>query len=420
MESEPLMPQLRFPDFQDAPRWVEESFSHLYRFGPTNTFSRDQLNYTSGTVKNIHYGDIHTRFQAFFDIRREVVPFINPAEIPNGPGLNTLCEEGDLIFADASEDVADVGKSIEIVELDGQQLVSGTHTILAKRIGFRLIVGFGGHLFRSPRIRARIRRESQGAKVSGLSPGRLATIPVFFPPDKAEQKKIAECLMSLDELIEAEGRKLEALRTHKKGLMQSLFPREGETVPSLRFPQFCNDGEWERRPLSHIAENLDNRRVPITEQYRKKGNIPYYGASGVVDFVADYIFDDDLLCVSEDGANLVTRTYPIAFPISGKTWVNNHAHVLRFTLPTTQKLVETYLNETNLCDFITGMAQPKLNRAMLDIIPIPLPKPEEQRSIANCLTSLDALITAQAKKFDTLKLHKQGLMQGLFPSTEEA
>ena len=133
-----------------------------------------------------------------------------------------------------------------------------------------------------------------------------------------------------------------------------------------------------------------------------------------------FIFDEELLCISEDGANLVARTYPIAFSISGKTWVNNHAHVLRFENRCTQKFVEMYLNSINLDDFITGMAQPKLNKAMLDRIPIPHPGVPEQQIISDCLGSLDARITAETQKLDTLKTHKKGLMQQLFPSPDEA
>jgi len=238
-------------------------------------------------------------------------------------------------------------------------------------------------------------------------------------PERAEQEKIADCLSSLDELITAQGRKVETLKAHKRGLMQELFPREGETMPRLRFPEFRDGLEWENKPLAVVAENLDNKRVPVTEQARDKGQIPYYGASGIVDYVKDYLFDEDLLCVSEDGANLVARTYPIAFAISGKTWVNNHAHVLRFSEPSTQKFVELYLNSIDLQDFITGMAQPKLNRAMLDSIPIPHPEHAEQAKIASCLSSLDTLIAAEAEKLEALKTHKKGLMQGLFPAVEK-
>ena len=193
-----------------------------------------------------------------------------------------------------------------------------------------------------------------------------------------------------------------------------------KNLPELRFPDFLNEPEWEIKPLKKLAENLDNKRVPITSNIRSKGNIPYYGASGIVDFVNDYIFDEELLCISEDGANLVVRTYPIAFSISGKTWVNNHAHVLKFKNKYTQIIVENYLNSIKLDDFLTGMAQPKLNKAMLDIIPIPISSStDEQQKIANCLSSIDNLITAQSEKVEALKEHKKGLMQQLFPQDEE-
>ncbi len=239
-------------------------------------------------------------------------------------------------------------------------------------------------------------------------------------PDLHEQQKIADCLDSMDALIAAQGRKVEALRAHKKGLMQQLFPQEGETEPRLRFPEFEGAGEWSIKPLGKIAENLDNRRVPITSGSRIAGDVPYYGASGIVDYVEGYIFDEDLLCVSEDGANLLARTYPIAFAITGKTWVNNHAHVLRFKHDFTQNFVELYLNSIKLDNFITGMAQPKLNKAKLDSIPIPLPKEPEQKRIADCLASLDDIIAAEIRKLDTLTTHKNGLMQQLFPSIEES
>lgn len=235
-----------------------------------------------------------------------------------------------------------------------------------------------------------------------------------------EQQKIADCLSSIDDLIDAESRKLKALEKYKKGLMQKLFPAEGKTLPEWRFPEFRGKSEWRIKPLGKICTNYDSRRIPITEKDRVKGEIPYIGASGVIDYINDFIFDEDLLCVSEDGANLVARTYPIAFSISGKTWVNNHAHVLKFSHKYTQDIVESYLNMIKLQDFLTGMAQPKLNRAKLDIIPIPLPEEEEQQKIADCLSEVDKIITEQSNKVEQLKAHKKGLMQGLFPSLEEA
>lgn len=253
-----------------------------------------------------------------------------------------------------------------------------------------------------------------------ISYSQFSSVKVPYPRSFKEQQKIADCLSSIDELIDAENRKLKALEKYKKGLMQKLFPAEGKTLPEWRFPEFRGKSEWRIKPLGKICTNYDSRRIPITEKDRVKGEIPYIGASGVIDYINDFIFDEDLLCVSEDGANLVARTYPIAFSISGKTWVNNHAHVLKFSHKYTQNIVESYLNMINLQDFLTGMAQPKLNRAKLDIIPIPLPEEEEQQKIADCLSEVDKIITEQSNKVEQLKAHKKGLMQGLFPSLEEA
>lgn len=253
-----------------------------------------------------------------------------------------------------------------------------------------------------------------------ISYSQFSSIKVPYPHLVEEQQKIADCLSSIDELIDAESRKLTALEKYKKGLMQKLFPAEGKTMPEWRFPEFRGKSEWRIKPLGKICTNYDSRRIPITEKDRVKGEIPYIGASGVIDYINDFIFDEDLLCVSEDGANLAARTYPIAFSISGKTWVNNHAHVLRFSHRYTQNIVESYLNMINLQDFLTGMAQPKLNRAKLDIIPIPFPEEEEQQKIAGCLSEIDTMITEQLNKVEQLKAHKKGLMQGLFPSLEEA
>ncbi|MBV6655526.1 MAG: restriction endonuclease subunit S [Mameliella sp.] len=189
-------------------------------------------------------------------------------------------------------------------------------------------------------------------------------------------------------------------------------------VPELRFPEFNED--WVTKQLGSIAENLSNRRIPITSSKREKGEIPYYGATGIIDYVKDFIFNEELLLISEDGANLIDRNYPIAFSISGKTWVNNHAHVLKFKDRSTETLVQKFINSRSIEDFLTGQAQPKLNRKNLDRIPIPLAKkPKEQQKIAATLTSLDHLITAENEKLEALQAHKKGLLQQLFPAKGE-
>jgi type I restriction enzyme S subunit len=201
-------------------------------------------------------------------------------------------------------------------------------------------------------------------------------------------------------------------------MMQQLFPREGETVPRLRFPEFREAGEWRKQTLEELCEVLNNRRLPITESNRKKGEYPYYGASGVVDHVDNFIFDERLLLVGEDGAKwgAFDRT---AFIAEGKYWVNNHAHVLRAT-GVNDNLLENYLTMLDLTPYITGAAPPKLTLGKLKRIPVPVPPTDrEQQLIANLLSSNDDLIVAQSQKIESLKVYKKGLMQQLFPVLDE-
>ena len=143
--------------------------------------------------------------------------------------------------------------------------------------------------------------------------------------------------------------------------------------------------------LEDIAENCDSMRKPVTSGKREAGEYPYYGASGIVDYVKDYIFDGDYLLVSEDGANLLARSTPIAFSISGKNWVNNHAHVLKFECYETRRFIEFYLNSIDLSSYISGGAQPKLNQKNLNRIEIPLPSQERQKYIVEILDRFDTI-----------------------------
>ncbi|SUB88736.1 Putative type I restriction enzyme specificity protein MPN_638 [Porphyromonas macacae] len=218
------VPNYRFPEFKDSGEWEEETLGKVYDFKSTNSLSREYLSYEKGIVKNIHYGDIHTTFNTLFDITKEKVPFIKYC-VPVKIKKDNYCIEGDIIFADASEDIDDIGKSIEIINLNNEKLVSGLHTLLARQRKQKLAIGFGGYLFKSDWFRKQIQREAQGAKVLGISATRISRIRILFPQNIIEQQKIASCLSSLDELITAQSKKIEQLKQHKKGLMQGLFPK---------------------------------------------------------------------------------------------------------------------------------------------------------------------------------------------------
>ena len=165
------------------------------------------------------------------------------------------------------------------------------------------------------------------------------------------------------------------------------------------------------RTIDKLSINLDRQRVPITKSDRTSGEYPYYGASGIVDYVGDYIFEGDTLLVSEDGENLLARSTPIAFSVSGKYWVNNHAHILKFEDMSTQRFVEFYLESIKLDEYITGAAQPKLNQKALNSIPIPIPSSiEAQASVVEGIEllseetqRLEAIVQRKLAALDELK-----------------
>jgi type I restriction enzyme S subunit len=193
---------------------------------------------------------------------------------------------------------------------------------------------------------------------------------------------------------------------------------EKNLIPELRFPAFEKDGEWTVSSIDKLCDILNNIRKPVTSTNRTAGPYPYYGASGIIDFIDKFLFDERLLLIGEDGAKWGAYDNT-AFLVEGKYWVNNHAHVLK-PIGIDEKLLESYLVKLDLNPYITGAAPPKLTLRKLKEIPVPVPStPEEQQKIASCLSSLDELIAAHKDKLDALKDHKKGLLQNLFPQEGE-
>jgi type I restriction enzyme S subunit len=185
-------------------------------------------------------------------------------------------------------------------------------------------------------------------------------------------------------------------------------------IPEIRFPEFINKEDWKVKTIDELCDILNNIRKPISSGDRKKGFYPYYGASGIIDYVDDFLFDERLLLIGEDGAKWGAYENT-AFLVEGKYWVNNHAHVLKPKL-INDKLLESYLVKLDLHPYITGAAPPKLTLGKLKEIPVPVPENKiEQQKIANCLSSLNEVFTAHSQKLELLKDHKKGLMQNLFP-----
>ena len=420
-----VVPRLRFPDFRGTEEWKVEPFSKLYSLKVTNSLSRANLNYEKGTIKNIHYGDIHTKFSTLFDITKEEVPYINTSISVEKIKPESYCKEGDLILADASEDMDDVGKSIEIINLNNEKLVSGLHTLLARPQDSKFKIGFGGYLFKSKGIRLQIQKESQGAKVLGLSGGRLSKIKVYYPSDEKEQQKLADCLISLDNLITAQREKNDTLKDYKKGLLQQLFPVEGERIPKLRFKGF--KGDWEETTLSQVAKYENGKAHE--QDIDKKGNYivvnsKFISREGKVKKFTNaancLAKKRDILMVLSDVPN--GRAIAKCFFVDANNLYTVNQRIAKLTPEKANGVMLFYTLNKNpyFLAFDDGVKQTNLRKDTVLNCPILLPKdPDEQQEIADCLTSLDDLIKAQGEKLDSFKAHKKGLMQQLFPNPNE-
>ena len=256
-------------------------------------------------------------------------------------------------------------------------------------------------------IRQKVLKDASGAAQPGVNQKYVKNIQIPIPPID-EQKRIVAKLDECFEAIDKARANVEKNLNNAKELFQSqlnqIFSQRGEV--------------WVDKKLGEVCENLDSRRIPITKNKRVSGDIPYYGASGIVDYVADFIFDEDLLLVSEDGANLLARVYPIAFSISGKTWVNNHAHVLKFKEFVSQSFMKYYLNSIKLDDYVSGMAQPKLNQKMLNSIPVPYPSLKTQSKTVMQLDDLksktQSLESNYQQELDALDELKKSILQKAF------
>jgi len=418
---------LTFSDVDEG--WVMARLGDVVSFQVTNSFSRDNLNYKNGKVKNIHYGDIHTKYQTLFDVSKEYVPFINPEIDIQKIKEGSYCQEGDLILADASEDLADVGKSIEIVALNDEKLVSGLHTILARPNKGVFPKGFIGYLFKSDSIRKQIQKESQGTKVLSISATRLQNLIIHYPLSIIHSTKIASCLSALDEVIAAHSQKLDLLKDHKKGLMQNLFPQEGKKVPKYRFKEFEKDGEWVEEVLGEICDVRDGTHD--SPKYLSKG-YPMITSknlliNGMIDFNnVSYLSEEDYAQINKRSkVDIDDILFGMIGTIGNPVIVKNDGFAIKNVAlikdigKLNQEFLLHYLKSNYiLTQFDKVNAGGILKFIALGVIrnlTVLVPSPKEQQKIASCLSSLDALITAQAEKIEQLKLHKRGLMQGLFP-----
>lgn len=250
-----------------------------------------------------------------------------------------------------------------------------------------------------------------------------------------EQQKIADCLSSSDELIAAQARKVEALKIYKKGLMQQLFPRKGETQPRLRFPEFQNAGDWEEKALASIAELTSSKRVHLSD-YVPTG-IPFFRGKEI-SLLKNNQIPLDVLFISEEHYEGIKKNYGVpkigdilitAVGTLGNVYCIRNLNKFYFkdgnliwmkNISEDSLFLEILLNVNSkrVLSSAIGSSQKALTMVELNKLTFAFPKKEEQQRISDCLNSLDNLITTATQELETLKTHKKGLMQQLFPSAE--
>lgn len=245
---------------------------------------------------------------------------------------------------------------------------------------------------------------NEAGGVPSLSKANIEKIKISIPK-VAEQQKISDCLTSIDELIFAEAKKLATLKAHKKGLLQSLFPAESETVPKLRFSEFSEAGEWEVKLLGQVLSIGNGRDY----KHLASGLVPVYGSGGYMLSVNNYLYDGESVCIGRKG----TIDKPIF--LSGKFWTVDtlfYTHSFKQCLP---RFVYSIFQNINWQNHNEAGGVPSLSKTNIEKIEVTIPKVAEQQKIADCLSSIDDLISVEVKKLATLKIHKKGLMHSLFP-----
>ena len=261
-----------------------------------------------------------------------------------------------------------------------------------------------------------------GARAHGalsVSDDALMSMPVPLPPvtvSRPEQRKIADCLASLDDLIAAEARKLEALRQHKQGLMQQLFPQEGETVPRLRFPQFRDASEWSVESIDEFAQTTTGNRD--TQDKIEGGRYPFFVRSQSTERIDTYKYDGEAVLTSGDGVGVGKNFHYI----NGRFDFHQRVYcIYDFRSHVLGRFFYFYFSEhfgPRVRRVSAKNSVDSVRRSMITDMPVPLPDPAEQKNIADCLSSLDARIVGQSRRVDVLYRHKQALLQQLFPSPE--
>ena len=407
VEGRPWVPRLRFPEFRDAEEWEPRTLGRVGELVGGGTPATTVPEYWGGDIQWFTPTEIKERnlSKSQKTITDKGLKNSSAKLLPGGTLLiSTRATVGDVGIADNPCATNQGFQSLVVAEDEVNifwyyWLVQHKNELISK---------------------------SSGSTFLEIGKKELKHIPVLRP-DKDEQQKIATCLSSLDELISAQTRKVDALKDYKKGLMQQLFPQEGETVPRLRFPEYRDAGEWDIARLgdkdisSFVREKLSLSEL-ATETYVSTENLlPDYG--GVTNVSG----------LPSSGSFTKYRNADILIsnirPYLKKVWVSdrnggssNDVVVIRATSRLISSFLALQLKNDDFIAYIMrgakGVKMPRGDISLMKEYPLVFPTKEEQQEIAACLSSLDELISAQSRRLDALRTHKKGLMQQLFPAAD--
>lgn len=378
------VPHLRFPKFSGE--WEICKVSELLDFYSTNSLSWEQLEYGEKAMMNLHYGLIHVGLPTMVDLRRDKLPNVKEGNMPKN---FELCKEGDVAFADASEDTNEVAKVIELFNLDNKDIVCGLHTIHGRDNKNKTIVGFKGYAFSSSAFHNQIRRIAQGTKIYSISTKNFSECYVGIP-SKAEQTKIATLLRLIDERIATQNKIIEKLQSLIKGLAAQLTH---SGTPNIRL---CDC-------LECHSSTLQENCVSVT------GSYPVYGATGLIGYTNNYAYNGESILIVKDGSGVGSLSY-----------VNDHFSVIGtlnyLTAKENYSILYLYyaLMAFNFTPYITGMAIPHIYFKDYGKAKLFYPSIEKRIRIASLLHNIEQKLVVEQNLVISLSAQKSYLLRMLF------
>ena len=375
---------MRFPEFSGE--WEKCKVFDLLDFYSTNSLAWEQLEYGAKGLKNLHYGLIHNGLATCVDVDAADLPTIKESCVPK---KYTLCKEGDVAFADASEDTNDVAKCVEFTNCTEDNMVCGLHTIHGRDKSSKTVIGFKGYAFSAQSFRHQIRRLAQGTKIYSINSKNFSECFIGIP-SKEEQSKIATLLYLIDQRIETQKKIIEKYESLIRGICKKLT-RQGAANKAINECLECHSSTLQE---SSILEN---------------GKHPVYGATGVCGYTDSNDISDDSILIIKDGASVGTTYYASGY--------YSHIGTLnRLTAREGVNLRYIYycLKVMNFAPYKTGLAIPHIYFKDYGKHKIWCPPHEQQSYIANILTQIDDKIQVEKSLLEQLNSQKRYMLHQLF------